>query len=1714
MGAWSKYPVVFEVNTWVWLDSLRREYGNGVTLGNVPERALQELADYHFDAIWLMGVWQRSQRSREIAWKHPGLRDEYRKGLPDCQEKDVVGSPYAIYDYHVDRSLGTDRDLAELRTRLRSHGIRLLLDFVPGHLASDHPWLDTCPERLMQNDSIVPCTPGNYFRYRSGQDERWFAHGRDPNFGSWTDTVQLDYRRPETRRAMAEQVARLAECCDGLRCDMAMLVSRDVFLRIWGGVFEPPDAEFWPAAIAQAKAAHPDLLMVAEVYWDLEFELQQQGFDYTYDKRLYERLAGDDATGVRDHLRGTAVDCQSHLARFVENHDERRAADLFGPRRSRAAATIALALPGLRLLHQGQIEGCSLKVPVQLGRCLAEPPNLSMKEFYDRLLTALRHPVFHEGSWELLVPLAASDDNPSHRNFVAFQWKLQDEYRLVVVNLAGGASQCFLPLANPALAGEQWVLDDLLNPAVLYTRQGSELVGRGLYLDMPGYGYHLFQLQQHREAISVPPGTEDQDKEKSAMGKGGIPTGLRARSTLRGHRGGIFGLAWSPEGRKIATVGEDGSLRVWDSEHGTCTGKWYGHDDKICCVAWSPDGRMLATGSDDRTVCLWDAARGCLLRRMTGHYDHVLCVAWSPCGRMVASASTDRLVHVWDVEGGKVLRTLREHFDAGNCVAWSPDGATLASGSGDQRILLWDVKTWRIRRELRGRDWVSSMVWTPDGKLLASATGGGAVNFWDTEDGRLVASSEWHTRRVIGVGVSPDGRLFASKSADGTVRFWRRDHWEQLATLEEYGEYLGGVAFHPREPLLATREDHEHVIRIWDLDIEALIEAGSATPVVRHLNAKVALLGDTGVGKSGLGIRLAESAFRATCSTHGAQFWQIPVEPRYVCLPSEGKTRAEITLCDFAGQREFRLTNQLFLDDVDVALLLFDGSDPADPFRGVAFWAKVLRKQAPRHALKYLVAARSDVSPVTEGDKEIDRRLGEWKIDKYFRTSAKSGDGVDAMKDSMLRDIPWNKLPCITQPRLFQIIRDFLLECRQSRDVLVATNGVQSEASRRYARGPISQDELDRAVGLLQAQGLVHRIEPRPGLSFVLLRPELINVYASSIIHTAREHPLGIGAIPERQVLNGNLKFADFERPIPWEENLILESTVKLLIQHDLCFREMGNLVFPSQINLSRPARKTSHPPTEVVYRFSGSVEAIYASLVVRLSYTEYFQLEDRWRYVCEFSRHGERLGFEMRHVEEGTGELGVYLYPKVCDFDRVAFIRFITDHLRAMGVDIEQWFHLSCPQCGKEVTNDDAIRSRVHQQKLDIPCQYCGGPVIIPRSIEELYQDPSSRQKQVQLEKTVERRAESEIQRFQEDQQEQQDLHVEEPDHCVYILHISDLHMETASQARTWRTQLAADLRRELELKRLHYLVISGDVANHSTPEEYRAAVEMVNDLVPRFGLDSSRIVLVPGNHDVNWDLSKKAYRFVYADEVAENVRQEDPRPYIPAGDTGLLLREDSWYRRRFTHFSEEFYEKVILGKEFPGNYAEQAILQPFPEDRLLFLALNSSWNLDHHYSGRAGIHPEALDSALERMIDDTYDGWLKIAVWHHPVTGPEAMNADFLERLEVHGFEICLHGHIHEAIEGYHKYDDVRGISIVGAGTFGAPAKEQVTGIPLQYNLLVFDPKAGTLNVVTRKKEKPDGAWESDARWGSKKDPKPSYAISLRQYRPARGDVSRVLT
>jgi hypothetical protein len=500
----TKHPLLCEINTRVLLAELSAKEGRHIGLGEIPEDTIESWAGMGFDAIWLVGIWSTGTLGREIALENLILQNEFGRVLPDWTPEDVGGTPFAICSYTVDPRLGTEADLRLLRERLAQKGLGLILDFVANHTARDAEWLTTNPEYYVHGQAgDADLYPDIYFTKNSESEEDTIALGRDPVFTAWRETAQLNIFSRATQQALTGELHRVARLCDGVRCDMAMLLLRDVFERTWSRNLtelrvDGQNQEFWKNAIASVRKKFPLFLFIAEAYWNRDWDLQELGFDFTYDKVLYDRLLREGATSVREHLIAE-THFQARRVRFLESHHEDRAASAFNEEEWHfASATIMATVPGMALFREGQLEGYTTRLPLQLLRRKVERGSDRLRGFYRRLLGCLDHPVFREGEWTMLTPLPAWRDNPTWEGFLAFFWHHESEGdRMVIVNDAPYTGQCYVQPPVGYLESPSVEFRDLMGNAV-YKRGKGNLLSKGMYFDMPPYGRHLFEVKPVR----------------------------------------------------------------------------------------------------------------------------------------------------------------------------------------------------------------------------------------------------------------------------------------------------------------------------------------------------------------------------------------------------------------------------------------------------------------------------------------------------------------------------------------------------------------------------------------------------------------------------------------------------------------------------------------------------------------------------------------------------------------------------------------------------------------------------------------------------------------------------------------------------------------------------------------------------------------------------------------------------------------------------------------------------------------------------------------------------------------------------------------------------------------------------------------------------------------------------------------------------------------
>jgi glycosidase len=455
--------------------------------------------------IWLMGVWDNNKSVINEYCFEPELISSYNSALKDWHKEDVIGSPYSIDRYEINPVLGTRDDLLSFKKKLNDAGISLILDFVCNHFSAKSSLIWTNKEIFLFADEYIFKNDPYTFYQSPAASKEYLAHGRDPLFPPWKDTAQINFYSREARSYLTSVLIGLTDLCDGVRCDMAMLPLNNIFYNTWIGVlkkygFEKPEKEFWEEAISQVKIKKEDFIFIAETYWDLEWQLQNLGFDFTYDKRLTDRLVSCNIRSIKDHL-NAEKSYQQKSVRFLENHDEERAIVKLGKEKSIAAAIITNTIPGIAFYFDGQCDGKKIKLPVQLGREPEEKQDEKIKEFYRNLLIITKADIFRKGDWKLLETSPVAESDFSFENLLAWEWRLEDELRIVVVNYNNSTSRCRLKFSIKSKTDEI-VLTDLLNN-ITYKRSVKEIYEKGLFVELKSYHSHIFYCSEAKSGQTL-----------------------------------------------------------------------------------------------------------------------------------------------------------------------------------------------------------------------------------------------------------------------------------------------------------------------------------------------------------------------------------------------------------------------------------------------------------------------------------------------------------------------------------------------------------------------------------------------------------------------------------------------------------------------------------------------------------------------------------------------------------------------------------------------------------------------------------------------------------------------------------------------------------------------------------------------------------------------------------------------------------------------------------------------------------------------------------------------------------------------------------------------------------------------------------------------------------------------------------------------------------
>lgn len=793
-----------------------------------------------------------------------------------------------------------------------------------------------------------------------------------------------------------------------------------------------------------------------------------------------------------------------------------------------------------------------------------------------------------------------------------------------------------------------------------------------------------------------------------------------SETRLSGHGGGIYSVAISQNGELALSGGADATVRMWNLSDGTCQEIFTGHKDHVLSVAMTPDGMHAVSGSQDGAVRFWSLKdRGCLA--VFDEDDGAInSVAISANGKVIVSGSTETTVTVWDSSTKKELFILEGHQDSVRSVAIDSNGKWIVSASADRMIRVWDLVTGGCKSVLRGHTGViNSIAITANGSQIVSGSEDRTVRIWDREMATCIATLEGHTGSVLTVCLTADCNFVISGSTDRTLRVWDINNGRCIANSSPQFEVISGVATSEDASKIITAGTYPSELRIWRNAI-TLNRGGKSEDARRYTNAKVLLVGESGAGKSALAIRLAEDRWEPATSSSDA-VWATQLR---ISNSDSAEQEREVWLWDFAGQSDYRLIHQLYMDETALAILVFNPQQN-DPFEGLNSWDHDIHAASQRIFKKLLVAGRCDRGGLMVSKRNIEAFWKKRDYSGYLETSSNTGQGCDDLRKAIAALIPWEEIPWTTSPRIFMLLKSAILNLRDDGVVLLRMIELWQQLQLRLSSAAFSLEEVRAVVALLAGPGLIWRLEFG---DLVLLQPERINAYAAAVVRTIRSHSDELGCIDEQSVLNGKLIYQDMKRLETQDEQLVLRAMHQVFVQRGLCVREHTDsgplLIFPLYFKRERP-EAVNLPTILVSYVIAGAIEEIYTTLVVRLRYTSAFIAAGDWiwRFAAEFKTlDDKRITLQMIKKPEGTGEINVYCDPDASDDSKLLFIGYVHEYLKRKVERWERIRHYICKHCSTLVENRSAIKSRLDRGLTDILCGNCENRVTLLDKIEERF--------------------------------------------------------------------------------------------------------------------------------------------------------------------------------------------------------------------------------------------------------------------------------------------------------------------------------------------------------------------------------------------------------
>lgn len=1128
-------------------------------------------------------------------------------------------------------------------------------------------------------------------------------------------------------------------------------------------------------------------------------------------------------------------------------------------------------------------------------------------------------------------------------------------------------------------------------------------------------------------------------------------------------------LEVEPGGARVA-VASSRELYLFD----VAAARWrrYVADGLIAELGWTGDGRLFVqTGSGGRVYAL----------------DETLTPSGTLRVAPLSAPTRIRLVRHRDAEsrpgalfalsGAGVARP--QHAADGQSL-WARGDTVLLGPYDAPEVLLAGVAP-------------RSLAWLAHDASVVVATAQGELIVLEA-DGELRTTVDAHADPIVATAASPDGRLLASASSEGEVKLWRTGDWAVVGRWSydddppagECMQFFAGPDDQGRWTLAVGRRATLELLTVDPAIVEQEVVAQAAA----HVSAKVVIVGAGGVGKTSLAHRLVSGAYEEFPSTHGMRFWRLPL------LRAQGEgagesaaPRREAFLWDLGGQSEYRLLHQLFLPETELALVLTDPRRQAESYSDAREWAA--RLSAVGEVPRILVGTKVDDADDVVDRAALDVLARQCECKQTVLTSARTGHGIDDLVEALRTHVPWDELAREVQGPALTWLVEQVDRRRQNGQVVVGFRRLEEEA--RQDGGPDGADLLT-ATAQLARRGSIATTRLSDGEKVLVLQVEHLERYGGSLILAAKAAPSGVPAIDASALLRASMSFPripDEQRLPRKQERVILECVFELLVERGLALFHHGQLVFPSLF-----ATEAEHAPPAAAVEFDLPVAAkgIYASLVAELALARAYGEPRLSGDTARFTRAGVgTCGVRWIPGRDDRGRITVFFEEDVAEATEWTFVGYVEDHLKTHGIRVVSSTQIACQACTQPFPAG-AVEARVARGLTDILCSFCEARTRILLGPDE------ARRRDAELPaRTAAQRERADFERHRRvDAGKRAVERGAQAGPGSWILMLSDLHIGADTDVATMVQTLLADLRDARTgpaPENFAALVISGDLTDRASLAEFENVYRFLTKLVRELpGVTPSNTVLVPGNHDVDWSRDG-----VYRVHMGAPPTGRSAHEVVQRGDI-VLVRDEAEYRRSFENFSRGVYHP-FFSRPYPLDPSRQAIVRDVPDAGLAFLALNSAYNTARYSPDAATIVDAAVTEGLTRLAKVPGER-LKIAVWHHPITGNEKIASDaFVERLAQAGVKLCLHGHVHQSRTGSLLHHQGK-VHAIGAGTFGAMGEERPESTPRLYHLLELSDDRGGLRVYSRGAPRQGGAWRPWAEWPDREDPahpKPYYDLDL---------------